>query len=296
MPGCKPLRAVITSSALASTLFMVGCAGYTASPDKPHESPPDGDDNFVPLKEAKLIIEHNATDRDTGFQGFFDSEGWDHLDITAPNGETLLSFDAIGTTGELGITELFFETVEPENDDVSIDDMLAKFPEGEYTFAGVTMENGDGGEHTRGTALLTHMIPAGPELIAPAEGAVVAAGPLEMRWQPVTTALKGHSDGRPIRIVAYQLIVERDEEPPPHMIGKRGLSMYLPPTTTRIVLPDGFLAPGVDYLWEVLAIEASGNQTLSSGSFSTLACDPPALSPNGCVRPGDDQGGLPIGF
>nr|MBA2295317.1 hypothetical protein [Actinomycetota bacterium] len=28
------------------------------------------------LKDAKLNIEHNATDKDTGFQGFVDSEGW----------------------------------------------------------------------------------------------------------------------------------------------------------------------------------------------------------------------------
>jgi len=27
------------------------------------------------LKEAKLNIEHNATDEDTGFQGYVDSEG-----------------------------------------------------------------------------------------------------------------------------------------------------------------------------------------------------------------------------
>ena len=30
----------------------------------------------IPLKEAKLNIEHNATANDTGFQGFIDSEGW----------------------------------------------------------------------------------------------------------------------------------------------------------------------------------------------------------------------------
>ena len=30
----------------------------------------------IPLKEAKLNIEHNATDHDTGFQGFIDSDGW----------------------------------------------------------------------------------------------------------------------------------------------------------------------------------------------------------------------------
>ena len=38
---------------------------------------------------------------------------------------------------------------------------------------------------------------------------------------------------------------------------------------TSIAVPDGFLEPGTAYKWEVLAIERSGNQTLSSGSFRT---------------------------
>ena len=53
------------------------------------------------------------------------------------------------------------------------------------------------------------------------------------------------------------------------MIGKLGLSMYLPRTVTRIAVPNGFLQPRTAYNWEVLAIERSGNQTLSSGSFRT---------------------------
>ncbi|MGA6923367.1 MAG: hypothetical protein WBY22_10605, partial [Nitrososphaeraceae archaeon] len=32
-----------------------------------------GSDTAIPLKEAKLIIEHNVKDKDTGFQGFLDS-------------------------------------------------------------------------------------------------------------------------------------------------------------------------------------------------------------------------------
>ena len=36
------------------------------------------------LKDAKLNIEHNATDKDTGFQGFVDSEGWRRLDVRRP--------------------------------------------------------------------------------------------------------------------------------------------------------------------------------------------------------------------
>ncbi len=45
--------------------------------------------------------------------------------------------------------------------------------------------------------------------------------------------------------------------------------MYLPRAVTSIAVPDGFLQPRTAYKWEVLAIERSGNQTLSSGSFRT---------------------------
>ena len=74
----------------------------------------------IPLKDAKLNIEHNATDRDTGFQGFVDSEGWRRLDVRGPDG-AVLSFEGRGSLAKLGLTELFFETVEPENADVPIE-------------------------------------------------------------------------------------------------------------------------------------------------------------------------------
>lgn len=51
--------------------------------------------------------------------------------------------------------------------------------------------------------------------------------------------------------------------------GNIGLSMYLPPSVTSITIPGEFLEPGTSYNWEVLAIEESGNQTLSSSAFRT---------------------------
>jgi hypothetical protein len=42
----------------------------------------------------------------------------------------VLAFEGLGSLGELGLTELFFETVEPENAKVLIDGMLAKLPAG----------------------------------------------------------------------------------------------------------------------------------------------------------------------
>jgi hypothetical protein len=223
-----------------------------------------GTGDVIPLKEAKLIIEHNATDEDTGFQGFIDSDGWACLDVTGPDGP-VLGFEGQGMLRSLGLTELFFETVEPENADVPIEDVLAALPEGEYTIEGPAMEAGEELGPTRGTALLTHAIPAGPVLVAPAEGATVPVGELVVEWQPVSETI----DGEPVTIIAYQLIVEKDVEPHPHMIGKFGLSMYVPPTTTTIAIGAGFLEPATAYAWEVLAIEESGNQTLSSGAFET---------------------------
>ena len=78
---------------------------------------------IYPLKEAKLIIEHNATDKDTGFQGFIDSEGWQEMTVTGPGG-VVLEFEATGKLRTLGLTELFFETVEPENAEVPIGELL----------------------------------------------------------------------------------------------------------------------------------------------------------------------------
>ena len=245
----------------------------------------------VPLKEAKLNIEHNATDEDTGFQGFIDSEGWESMEMTGPDGK-VLSFKPKGALAQLGLTELFFETVEPENVEVSIEDVLAHLPEGQYLIEGKGMEAGENTGWTSGTALLTHDIPAGPELLTPPEDAVVPLTGVTMSWEEVTETI----DGDPVTIIAYQLIVEKDEESGPNMIGKFGLSMYLPPDVTSITLPDGFLEAETEYEWEVLAIEESGNQTrvirnriIASGNSSSAVnfvwiCGPDSPRRRKCCR------------
>jgi len=155
--------------------------------------------------------------------------------------------------------------VEPENVDVPSQEMLDKLPAGDYTIAGQSMENGESSGMTEGIALLTHDIPAGPELLSPTAGATVPTSRLVASWGAVSETITGD----PVNIIAYQLIIEKDEPPHPHMIGKIGLSIYVPASVTSITVPDGFLEPGTHYLWEVLAIEESGNQTLSSSEFQT---------------------------
>ena len=252
---------VLLSAAALAALAV--CADAGPGVEKPARAAA-GSAADVPLKDAKLNIEHNATDKDTGFQGFIDSDGWRRLDVRGPAGD-VAGFEGRGRLGELGLTELFFETVEPENAKVPIGDMLAKLPEGNYTIAGPGVENGTVTGRTSGTAWLTHDIPAGPMLVSPREGARVPVRGVVARWRPVSKTIIG----KPVKIIAYQLLIEKDVEPPRHMIGKFGLSMYLPRSVTHIKLPSGFLERGTAYKWEVLAIERSGNQTLSSGSFRT---------------------------
>jgi hypothetical protein len=177
----------------------------------------------------------------------------------------VLSFEGHGSLAQLGLTELFFEAVEPANADVPIKEMLAKLPEGNYTIADPAQENGQSLGQTSGIAWLTHDIPAGPTLVSPEEDATVPMRGVVARWKPVSKTITGE----PVKIVAYQLIIEKDAEPHPHMIGKFGLSMYLPQSVTSIPVANGFFEPRTAYNREVLAIERSGNQTLSSGSFRT---------------------------
>ncbi|MGH9877522.1 MAG: hypothetical protein ACRD5H_07775 [Nitrososphaerales archaeon] len=220
--------------------------------------------NVIPLKEAKLNIEHNAKDNDTGFQGFIDSEGWNWITLTGPDGK-VLKFEGKKKLGKLGLTELFFETVEPANADVPIAEILKTLPAGNYVFKGSAIEVGEKQGTTIGTALLTHDIPEGPDLLTPAEDEVVPVEDLLVSWTSVDKTI----DGSAVKIISYQLIIEKDETPHPHMIGKMGLSMYLLATVTEITIPKEFLEPGTHYKWEVLAIEESGNQTLTSSQFST---------------------------
>jgi hypothetical protein len=259
----KPILLIAAISIIATITTTSTDNGMSvASADKDEK---DDSDKVIPLKEAKLNIEHNAKDEDTGFQGFIDSEGWNMITLTGPKGK-ILDFKATGKLGKLGLTELFFETVEPANADVPIAELLKNLPEGSYVFKGSAIESGEKMGKTMGTAWLTHHIPEGPELLSPTEDAVVSAEEdLLVSWSPVDKTI----DGSDINIISYQLIIEKDEMPHQHMIGKQGLSMYLPASVTEIPIPKEFLEPDTDYKWEVLAIEESGNQSLMSSQFST---------------------------
>ena len=69
-------------------------------------------------------------------------------------------------------------------------------------------------------------------------------------------------------IIGYQELVVKPNTGIP-ALPKIILDVMMPPTATSMAVPPGFLLADSTYEWEVLAIEAGGNQTLSVGAFRT---------------------------
>ena len=213
----------------------------------------------VQFGDARLKFEINATDDDGGIQVFLDADPWRWVSIYDPRGRLLFYSTTRGSVGKQGGTELFLESGEPTFSEVSLEQLLERFPEGEYQFRGRGLE----GEWLVGTASLTHNLPEGPLLLAPLEGdALQDPSHTVLMWEPVDPP-----NGSPI--IAYQVLVVQPDTGLA-ALPKISLDIMMPPTATSLIVPEGFLQPDTEYEWEVLAIEASGNQTLSSSLFTTI--------------------------
>jgi hypothetical protein len=215
----------------------------------------------IPFSQAKIIIEVNATDGDGGIQISVDAEGWNRLEVIDPDRQKVFDVSGTGSVGMTGVTELFFESAEPSFEELPLDQLLARFREGDYRFVGTTVD----GKQLAGRATLKHNIPAGPTVISPSEGAAPNPNsPVVVDWNPVTDPFPGTS--LPVTIAGYQVIVER-VKPLPLLV----FSVHLPATVTKVTIPGEFIQASADYKFEVLAIEASGNQTITESSFATTA-------------------------
>jgi hypothetical protein len=205
---------------------------------------------------AKIFFEFNSSASELGDLGvhvFLDGEDWTELKIVNPNGRKIFEVKGKGPYKNLGLTELFFEGAEPDLADVPLKDLLALFPAGNYDLVGKTVD----GEKIVGTATLSHAIPNGPFDVR----AVLNGNSLVISWNAPEDSLTG----LPIDIVAYQVIVGAFQVTVPADVPctvPASLSMCVTVTPQFVQS----LAPG-EQLFEVLAIEAGGNQTITEGSF-----------------------------
>ena len=227
-----------------------------------------------PFKVANIHFETNASACDMGIQIKFDTDGITKGSVADPKGQTIYSFQTAGgmsATG--GQAEGFLEGIEPQitelisalgcepsNEEgvMGLDELLETWPAGKYTFAGQRNATKFSSQAT-----LTHHIPAGPEVVAPADGYVFpASGPVGIDWNPVTEAILPELG--PVKIVGYHVIVEiAGLEVSP------AVDVDVPATQSSLTIPTQYLMPNTVYRFEVLSTERGGNQTITEGYFCT---------------------------
>ena len=268
---------MIGESKLIGRLPLVGLALAALAPAEARAADPP-----EPFKVANIHFETNASACDMGIQLIFDTEGITDGSVEDPEGKKIYTFHSKGAMKETGgQTEGFLEGIEPqiteliealgcapsdEEEEVSLDDLFEAFPAGVYTFKGK-----GGGVRSEGEATLSHAIPAGPVITAPANGSIVPDAPLLIDWNAVTQPIL--SNLGPVTIVGYHVIVvEGGGEALPQ------LDIDVPASATSVTVPSQYLEPNTFYNFEILATEASGNQTISEGFFCTTGFSP-------CVEP-----------
>ena len=220
-------------------------------------TPGEGDE----VGAAKLFFEYQSTDDDTGIHGLFDTSGFSELCVFAPNGDLILAVKPQSQLVDLGMGGIFFESREPVEAEFPQSELVSQFPEGSYQVAATTFD----GKPLTGGATLSHAIPAPPVIVSTDDGDVVDPENLVIVWEPVTETVSGGS----VDIVGYEVIVTNDEVEDPNGLAQPVLSAHVVPSVTSLTVPSEFLEPGTEYELEVIAIEKSGNQTITVVFFET---------------------------
>lgn len=239
-----------------------------------------------PFSETKVLVEINATDGDIGFHVLLDADAWRRVTIDDPGGKRLFQEKAKGALAEQGLTENFFESDEPlcsaelveEEDDVvvTLAEFQQRFPPGDYILTGDSNE----GDTLTDTATLTYNLPAAPDIEDFDGTGNVPTSDAEIFWDAGDDLGECPFDDLipppgSIQEVGWEVVVEPADEEAVSPL--RVFSVQLPPEQTSVTVPpeflDTYVAQGVTvFKFEVGAIEASGNQTFSEGTFCAAEC------------------------
>ncbi|MGH6690310.1 MAG: hypothetical protein ACREF4_06500 [Gammaproteobacteria bacterium] len=192
-----------------------------------------------PFDDAEVFFEFNTTENDLGLQVFVDADGWKRLRVSDPAKRKVVDIMALSNLKELGITELRFESAEPSPAEV-----LALFPAGQYTLQGKTVD----GENLLSLATLSHNFLT-PPTFSPANGQTV---------NPASTVVTWNAPGA----VRVEVIIEDAN-------ANRVFDVIVPGSTTSLNVPPQFLASGMTWVIEILAIGANGNRTIAESTFVT---------------------------
>ena len=215
-----------------------------------------------PFAVAGLFVELNDTDEDLGLHAEIDGGTWTSLDIDNPRGLPLLGIASKGNLRSQGLTQLAFESAEPNFEDLDPDDFFQRFPEGVYDIKAIAQ----GGGTFKSQVLLSHVLAAPPE--ATVSGLPAAedcdatlpevVAPVVIDWDEVTESHPDVGKAGPVTISRYQFFLEQ---------GAMKLSLDLPPTVTAFEIPANLTAAGGVFKFEIIARTSTGNNTAIESCF-----------------------------
>lgn len=251
---------------------IIAAIPFGPAPEPPNVDPGASDERT--FGAAAVIIE--LTEHALSLQVFVDGARWKRLRVY--DAEERKLFDS-STRGKLarghGLSETFWSSHPVGYADGqaelrgAVKQFLTRFPSGTYAFRGVTVDD----DSLVGEATLTHVLPARPRIVTPvraiAEPPVVDREHVVIAWEPVSTRFVGTG---PVRIIEYQILLAPVSEPraTAWVDGyARRTRINLPSSATTLTIPPALLLPNARYTFTVLAIEASGNTSHSTGVFVT---------------------------
>lgn len=196
----------------------------------------------IPFEELTLTIEINATDADSGIVFFSDTdESLEQLMVQDPGGLTVFHLTASDPLG-LGITELFWESAEPD-----IQTALLAYPEGQYMVTAVAFD----GTLVAGAVDLSHTILARPTFTSPDDGDQLALDDVRVKWK-----FDPNADG-------YWLEIESEDL-------DLNYTIPMPPGVNKFKIPPSLLEPGTEYKLGLGVVHPNGNVVVSEVEFETL--------------------------
>lgn len=252
-----PLRA---TTAIMVSLFLTTAAGVSKATD----------DEETPFDVAEVFFELNNTDGDLGIHALIDGDPWNRLEIENPREKKILQVRVSREAAKQGLTELFFESAEPNFEEFPPEEFFARFAEGTYEVSAKTIDRGELESETQ----VTHLMPAPPDnvqvngqltpLDCEVEAPPLVTEPVTITWDAVTLSHPdlGRLPPEPINVVNYEVVVEIDETP-------FRTSTILPSSATSFQVPAEIIALGEEVKFEVLVREESFNQTAIESCFST---------------------------
>jgi hypothetical protein len=174
---------VSTKSLFLPVALLMVVAGTTASQCEPL------DEDELPFSSIRFFFELNNANGDLGVQlSLGPSKPWKKLTIEYPSGKKMLTTRTKGSMAVHGMSDLFFESAEPSFEEVSMEEILCRFPEGIYEFEAITID----GEEMEGCAHLSHDFPDPPTITNPLgtdddRTEIDASNDgLTVSWEPVT--------------------------------------------------------------------------------------------------------------